>query len=63
MKFGILGNAKIARTQVVPALLAQGHEVVALGTRNPQAPLWEGAPAGLKVLSYEGLLLEDIDAV
>jgi len=63
MKFGILGNAKIARTQVIPALLAHGHEVVALGTRNPDAPLWDGAPQGMSVLSYEGLLVEDIDAV
>ncbi len=27
MKFGILGEAKIAREYVVPAILAAGHEV------------------------------------
>jgi len=40
MKFGILGEAKIAREYVVPAILAAGHEVTHVGRRNPgQVPL------------------------
>ena len=40
MKFGILGEAKIAREHVVPAILAAGHEVTHVGRRNPgQVPL------------------------
>ena len=31
MKFGILGEAKIAREHVVPAILAAGHEVTHVG--------------------------------
>ena len=40
MKFGILGEAKIAREWLVPAILAAGHEVTHIGRRNPdQKPL------------------------
>jgi predicted dehydrogenase len=35
MKFGILGEAKIAREHVVPAILAAGHEVTHVGRRSP----------------------------
>ena len=39
MRFGILGEAKIARV-VVPAIIESGHEVTHLGRRNPsQEPL------------------------
>ena len=34
MRFGILGEAKIARV-VVPAIIESGHEVTHLGRRNP----------------------------
>ena len=35
MKFGILGEAKIAREWLVPAILDAGHEVTHIGRRNP----------------------------
>ena len=35
MKFGILGEAKIAREYVVPALINAGHEVTVVGRRLP----------------------------
>ena len=35
MKFGILGEAKIAREHVVPAILNAGHEVTHVGRRDP----------------------------
>ena len=42
MKFGILGEAKIAREHVVPAIINAGHEVTYVGRRKPgQAALPE----------------------
>ena len=42
MNFGILGEAKIAREHVVPAILNAGHKVTHVGRRNPgQAALPE----------------------
>ena len=35
MRFGILGEAKIAREWLVPAIIKSGHEVTHLGRRNP----------------------------
>jgi len=35
MKFGILGEAKIAREYLVPAILQAGHEVTHIGRRSP----------------------------
>jgi predicted dehydrogenase len=35
MKFGILGEAKIARNYLAPAILAAGHEITHIGRRNP----------------------------
>lgn len=37
LKFGILGNAKIAREQVCPAILEAGHQVYALATSRPES--------------------------
>lgn len=37
LKFGILGNAKIAREQVCPAILAAGHQVFAIATSRPDS--------------------------
>ena len=37
LKFGILGNAKIAREKVCPAIVAAGHQVYALATARPEA--------------------------
>ena len=38
MRFGILGDAKIARNKLVPAIRAAGHEIICLGRRNPDTP-------------------------
>lgn len=37
LKFGILGNAKIAREQVCPAIIEAGHQVYALATARPES--------------------------
>ncbi|MGY6548820.1 MAG: Gfo/Idh/MocA family protein [Roseinatronobacter sp.] len=67
MRWGILGAAKIARTDVAPAIqLAAGSELVALATRNPDraAPFRALAPALRVHASYEALLDDpEIDAV
>lgn len=67
MRWGILGAAKIARTDVAPAIqLAKGAELVAVATRDAAraAPFVELAP-GLRVHdSYDALLADpDVDAV
>ncbi len=67
MRWGILGAAKIARTDLVPAMqLARGAELVALATRDPaRAAPFQDLVAGLRVhASYEALLDDpEIDAV
>ena len=43
MKFGVLGDAKIAREKLLPAIRAAGHEVTHLGRRDPSGgadPVW-----------------------
>ncbi|MBT5547930.1 MAG: Gfo/Idh/MocA family oxidoreductase, partial [Gammaproteobacteria bacterium] len=64
MKFGILGEAKIAREHVVPAILAAGHEVTHVGRRNPgQASLPSIYKDAIET-DYEALLSEpSIDAI
>ena len=67
MKWGILGAAKIARTELAPAMqLARGAEFVALATRDAAraAPFAALAP-GLRVHdSYDALLADpEVDAV
>ena len=47
MNFGILGEAKIAREHVVPAILSAGHKVTHVGRRSPgesitSCNLWGG---------------------
>ena len=62
MRFGILGNAKIARTQVIPAMLQAGHTPVAIGSRGPKAP-WADAP-DMRWTDYAGVLADaSVDAV
>ena len=61
MRWGILGCAKIALSELVPAIqLARGAELVALATRTPSraAPFAELVP-GLHVLDSYDALLED----
>jgi predicted dehydrogenase len=63
MKFGVLGDAKIAREKLLPAISAAGHEVTHLGRRDPSGgpdPVW----GDVRVSSYEEMLADpDIDAV
>jgi predicted dehydrogenase len=67
MRWGILGAAKIARTDVAPAMqLAAGSELAALATRDPaRAAPFEALRPGLRIhASYEALLADpDIEAV
>jgi predicted dehydrogenase len=69
MRFGIFGNAKIAREQLIPAILEAGHEVVAIGTRraSEQVSSYEHAGAHAQKIpfcSYEELLTHPgIDAL
>ena len=64
MKFGILGEAKIAREHVVPAILAAGHEVTHVGRRNPgQVPLPSIYKDAIET-DYDALLSDpSIDAI
>jgi predicted dehydrogenase len=62
MRFGILGNAKIARTQLIPAILEAGHTVTVIGSRGEANP-WAGAPT-CRWTDYDGVLnASDVDAV
>ena len=57
MRFGILGDAKIARTMLLPAIRAAGHEIIHIGRRDagPGAdPLW----GDVAVSDYEGMLAD-----
>lgn len=67
MRWGILGAAKIARTELVPAIqLAHGAELVALATRDSARALpFQARVPGLRVHdSYDALLADpDVDAV
>ena len=64
MKFGILVEAKIAREHVVPAILAAGHHVTHVGSRNPgQKPLPNIYKNAIET-DYEALINEpSIDAI
>ncbi len=67
MRWGILGAAKIAQTELAPAIqLARGASLVALATRDPaRAAPFEALAPGLRVHdSYDALLNDpDVDAV
>ena len=67
MRWGILGAAKIARTDLAPAMqLARGAELVALATRDPaKAAPFQALRPGLRVHdSYDALLADpEVDAV
>lgn len=56
MRFGMLGDAKIAREKLVPAMRKAGCEIVHLGRRDPDTPsshdIWQGVRTG----SYEDVL-------
>ena len=64
MKFGILGEAKIAREFLVPAILDAGHEVTHIGRRNPGKETLHSIYKGAIETDYESLLSESsIDAI
>ncbi|MDD7971234.1 Gfo/Idh/MocA family protein [Roseinatronobacter alkalisoli] len=67
MRWGILGAAKIARTEVAPAImLAQGAELVAVATRDiDRAPPFQALAPAIQVHdSYDALLANpDVDAI
>ena len=64
MKFGILGDAKISRTKVIPAILSAGHDVVQIGRRDPETPSHDAIYSGIPQTSYDDVLANpDIDAI
>ena len=64
MRFGILGEAKIAREWLVPAIIKAGHEVTHLGRRNPGQESLPEIYQNVIETDYEGLLAEpSIDAI
>lgn len=55
MRFGILGDAKIARQSLPGAIVTAGHKITAIGRRDPQAgcdPIW----GDVAVVTYEAHL-------
>ena len=64
MRFGILGEAKIAREWLVPAIIESGHEVTHLGRRNPSQDSLPEIYQDVIETDYESLLAEpSIDAI
>jgi len=64
MRFGILGEAKIAREWLVPAIIKSGHEVTHLGRRNPSQDSLPEIYQDVIETDYESLLAEpSIDAI
>jgi len=64
MRFGILGEAKIAREWLVPAIIEAGHEVTHLGRRNPGQESLPEIYQDVIETDYESLLAEpSIDAI
>ena len=64
MRFGILGEAKIAREFLVPAIIEAGHEVTHLGRRNPGQESLPKIYQDVIETDYESLLSEpSIDAI
>ena len=49
MRFGVLGDAKIAREKLYPAIASSGHEVSMIGRRDPSLGanrVWSQIPVG-----------------
>ena len=64
MRFGILGEAKIAREWLVPAIIDAGHEVTHLGRRNPGQESLPEIYQDVIETDYESLLAEpSIEAI
>ena len=64
MKFGILGEAKIARNYLAPAILEAGHEITHIGRRNPTQKKLPEIYQDAVETNYDDLLSEpSIDAI
>ena len=64
MRFGILGDAKISRNQLIPAMRKIGFTVVHLGTRNPKKLLNLNYYKSSKIGHYEDVLADpEVEAV
>ena len=64
MRFGILGDAKIARQMLVAAMRNAGAEIVCLGRRNPDQPVSDPVWQGIEQTTYDDMLARrDIDAI
>ena len=64
MKFGVLGNAKIARDQLIPAMQQAEYSLVHIGTRNTQILPDDAYEDRVKVGRYEDVLNDDeVEAV
>ena len=64
MKFGILGDAKISREQLIPAMRAAGAEIVHLGRRDASTPSEDPLYEGVRQSSYEDMLADpNVEAV
>ena len=68
MKFGVLGDAKISRTKLIPAIQSAGHDVVQIGRRDPSQPsddpIYNSMDGGIDQVSYQELLANpEIEAI
>ncbi len=64
MKFGILGEAKIARNYLAPAILEAGQEITHIGRRNPTQKILPEIYQDAVETNYDDLLSEpSIDAI
>ncbi|NCF48193.1 MAG: Gfo/Idh/MocA family oxidoreductase [Bacteroidetes bacterium] len=64
MKFGILGDAKISRNQVIPAIRAAGHDLIQLGRRDPSVPSTDPIYTDVLQTDYAAVLANpDIDII
>ena len=64
MKFGVLGNAKIGRDQLIPAMQQAEYSLVHIGTRNTKILPDDAYEDRVKVGRYEDVLNDDeVEAV
>ena len=64
MKFGILGDAKISRNQLIPAMQENEFSIVHLGTRDPKRPKSPEKYGFSKIGQYDDVLSNpEVEAV
>ena len=64
MRFGILGDAKIAREKLLPAMRKGGHEIIHLAKRDISQPVDRSIWQDIKISSYEDMLKDpDVEAI